>query len=288
MKCCPMCGACRDATGGTCAACGFTPEMREGFVEYAPQMSGSGEGFRPEYFAELSRTEAANFWFRARNALIVDAIRTNFPRARNFLEVGCGTGFVLSGIADAFPYMRLSGSELFREGLPFAAERVPRARLMQMDARHIPFREEFDLIGAFDVIEHIEDHAAVVHAMRDALLPGGGAMFTVPQHPQLWSNADDIACHVRRYRPGELEVLLRDAGFRIVDSTSFVTLLLPMLAASRLLGGRGTHARGAELELPRVVDGGLSAVMQFERALIRMGLRFPWGGTRLVCAEKPK
>ncbi|UHQ20008.1 class I SAM-dependent methyltransferase [Lysobacter sp. KIS68-7] len=249
-------------------------------------MSTAG-GFRPEYFAELARTEANNFWFRARNDLIVDAIRRNFPGRRDFLEIGCGTGFVLSGIAQAFPDMALSGSELFPEGLPFAAARVPRARLMQMDARQIPYRGAFDLIGAFDVIEHIDDHVAVLKSMFDALAPGGGAMFTVPQHPQLWSRADDIACHVRRYRPGELEALLRDAGFRIVETTSFVTLLLPMLAASRLLGGRNKESHGAELELPRPLNAALYGVMQFERALIRMGLRFPWGGTRLVCAEKP-
>lgn len=248
-------------------------------------MAHDNAGFRPEYFAELARTEAANFWFRARNQLIVDTIRRRFPGKHDFLEIGCGTGFVLSGIAEAFPDMQLSGSELFPEGLPFAAARVPRARLMQMDARQIPFRDEFDLIGAFDVIEHIDDHVAVARAIHDALVPGGGAMFTVPQHPQLWSRADDIACHVRRYRPGELERLLEEAGFRIVYSTSFVSLLLPMLAASRLLGGR--DGGGAELELPRPLNALLYAVMQVERGLIRLGVRFPWGGTRLVCAEKP-
>lgn len=285
MKVCLACGVAHDADHMACPACGAAPAMRAGFVEYAPDMAHNGEGFRPEFFAELARTEASNFWFRARNHLIVDAVRRWFPGRRRFLEIGCGTGFVLAGLAEAFPSMALSGSELFREGLPFAAQRVPRARLMQMDARRIPFRDEFDLIGAFDVIEHIEDHAGVVAAIHAALVPGGGAMFTVPQHPWLWSRADDIACHVRRYRPGELEGLLRAAGFRVVYSTSFVSLLLPVLALSRLVGGR--EGGGAELELPRPLNALLFAVMAVERGLLRLGVRFPWGGTRLVCAEKP-
>lgn len=284
MKRCLACDAVYDAAEDACPACAHAPRVHDGFVEFAPDMARDGTGFRPEFFAELARTEEANFWFRARNDLIVDAIRRHFPRSRNFLEIGCGTGFVLSGIAAAFPGMQLSGSELFREGLPFAAERVPRARLMQMDALRIPFHEEFDLVGAFDVVEHIADHETVLRAIHGALVPGGGALFTVPQHPELWSRADDIACHERRYRPGELEALLERAGFRIVASTSFVSLLLPLLAASRRGGGR--EGNGAELELPRLLDRGLYGVMQFERTLIRMGVRFPWGGSRLVCAEK--
>ena len=45
-----------------------------------------------------------------------------------------------------------------------------------MDARRIPARNVFDVIGAFDVLEHIEDDAAVLTAMHLALRPGGGVM----------------------------------------------------------------------------------------------------------------
>jgi SAM-dependent methyltransferase len=288
MKRCLRCGGTYDSAADRCPACGAAPVVTDGFPRYAPDAAHGGSGFRPEYFDELARLEARNFWFRARNALIVDAIRRHWPHARSFLEVGCGTGYVLAGLAAAFPAMRLHGSELFAEGLPHAARRVPQARLMQMDARDIPYRDEFDLVGAFDVIEHIEDHVAVAHAIHDALVPGGGAILTVPQHPELWSRSDDYACHVRRYRPGELEALLETAGFRILSSTSFVSLLLPALALSRLLSRGGTAPADptAEFRLPGLVNEALHGVMQCERLLIRAGVRFPVGGTRLVCAEK--
>jgi SAM-dependent methyltransferase len=262
--------------------------LAHGFALYAPEMAHSGTGFRPEFFDELSKLEARNFWFRARNALIVDAIGRHWPNAHNFLEVGCGTGYVLSGLAQAFPGMRLSGSELFIEGLPHAARRVAGAQLMQMDARDIPYDAEYDLIGAFDVIEHIEDHAAVARSIHQALVPGGGVILTVPQHPELWSKTDEYACHVRRYRPGELEAVLKDAGFRILSSTSFVTLLLPALALSRLLPGNKNEGADptAEFRIPGLINSLLFGVMQVERWLIRAGLRFPAGGTRLICAEK--
>jgi SAM-dependent methyltransferase len=98
-----------------------------------------------------------NFWFRARNRLIQWALRRYFPEARNFLDVGCGTGFVLSGVAAALPWINLFGREICSAGLEHAARRIARFELFQMDARAIPFRDKFDVIGAFDVLEHIHE-----------------------------------------------------------------------------------------------------------------------------------
>jgi len=125
-------------------------------------------GFRPEYFADLAVLEAHNFWFRARNRLVIWALRKYFAGARSLLEIGCGTGFVLSGIAAEFPALKLSGSEIHSSGLRFAAQRVPNSSFFQMDARHIPFSEEFDVIGAFDVLEHVEEDEDVLAGMYRA------------------------------------------------------------------------------------------------------------------------
>jgi 2-polyprenyl-3-methyl-5-hydroxy-6-metoxy-1,4-benzoquinol methylase len=42
-----------------------------------------------------------------------------------------------------------------------------------MDARNIPFAEEFDIIGAFDVLEHIEQDTDVLAKMYQATQNGG-------------------------------------------------------------------------------------------------------------------
>jgi SAM-dependent methyltransferase len=287
MKYCLACATPFAATASACPSCGMAPEVKDGFPHHAPGMAVDGSGFRPEYFAELARLEASNFWFRARNNLIVDVLVKHRLLRRNFLEIGCGTGFVLSGIARAFPGIALSGSELFAEGLKHSAERLPGANLMQMDARTIPYQDEFDAIGAFDVIEHIEEDTAVIAAMKRALVPGGGALFTVPQHPWLWSDLDEHACHVRRYRRGELEGKLRDAGMKVIFSTSFVTLLMPLLAASRFrMRKSAEQAATAQLNPPAAINATLDFIMRCERQLIRMGIRFPFGGTRLVLAVK--
>ena len=91
---------------------------------------------------------------------------------RRYLEIGCGTGYLLSGIAAAYLKAKVTGSEIFCVGLPYAASRVEMAELLQMDARQIPYVDEYGVIGAFDVLEHIDEDETVLSGMYRALRPG--------------------------------------------------------------------------------------------------------------------
>ena len=130
----------------------------------------------------------------------------------NFLEVGCGTGFVISGIAKAFPYLELEASEYFEDGLVFARQRLPQCRFRQLDATAMAEQDAYDCIGSFDVIEHIDADETVLSNFHRALRPGGFLLLTVPQHPWLWSSADEYAHHVRRYTAQELRRKVLHAG----------------------------------------------------------------------------
>ncbi len=290
MKACAACGSERCDDAWTCADCGNRPETIDGFTAFAPVLAHENAGFHADYFAELAALEAGNFWFRARNDLIAWAVRRYVPDARSYLEIGCGTGFVLGRIRATLPAADLSGSEIFTAGLAFAAERVPTASFYQLDARAIPFRDEFDLVGAFDVIEHIEDDLGVLRSVHGALRDRGSLLLTVPQHPALWSAQDERAFHVRRYTAGNLRARLEATGFEIVRMTSFVSLLLPLMFLSRKrTAGRdadGPADAMGDLRQPRIVNVALESVMAIERALIRGGVSFPAGGSLLVVARK--
>ena len=235
MKKCLACSAAYPSTSSCCQACGARPESQNGFIAYAPALAQGGAGFEAAYFADLARAEEGFFWFRARNRLIIWALGKYCREFGSFMEIGCGTGYVLSGIAKMYPGRRLHGSEIFTAGLAFAAAREPAVDFMQADARNIPFVGEFDAIGAFDVLEHIEEDEGVLGQMRDALKPRGALLLTVPQHAWLWSPNDDYARHVRRYSVQELHEKVKRAGFEILRSTSFVSLLLPAMFVSRLI-----------------------------------------------------
>jgi len=254
---------------------------------WAPEMTNVGGGFKSEYFAKLYKLEDAHFWFRARNALIAWVLKKYTPNFRSFLEIGCGTGYVLSGIAAAFPEAKISGSEIFNEGLSFAANRVKRAQFMQMDGTRIPFVDEFDVIGAFDVIEHIAEDEAVLAGIYKAIKPGGYMLLTVPQHPSLWSGADDYWCHVRRYTTNEIHKKVKFAGFEIIRTTSFVSFLLPAMLALRISGRDKRNFDGFnELKVNPFINKVMEAVMGLERLFIQVGFSFPVGGSRLVLARR--
>ncbi|ROZ79125.1 trans-aconitate 2-methyltransferase [Ramlibacter sp. WS9] len=290
MKLCLRCHASFESSASRCPACGHAPSELDGFTAYSPEQAHHGGGFKAGYFSELAQLEDANFWFRGRNALIQWAIGKYCTDFRSLLEIGCGTAYVLSGVAKAFPQARLLGSEIFVAGLAFAATRLPSATFVQMDARDIPFVSEFDVIGAFDVIEHIEEDKRVLAAMHAALKPGGSILVTVPQHPWLWSAADEYACHVRRYRAAELHQKVRAAGFEIVRSTSFVSALLPAMMVSRLAHRQraaGRYDPQAEFKIRPWLNTALESALACERGMIRAGIDLPVGGSRLLVARKP-
>jgi SAM-dependent methyltransferase len=277
------------ADHGVCAGCGHSAGSLGGHLAFAPEMARESTGFDARYFRDLAGLEALNFWFRARNRIIVWAIRKYCPGAEKLLEIGCGTGFVLSGISEAIPRMQLSGSELLSDGLAFTASRVPNAELFQMDARRIPFRDEFDVVGAFDVLEHIDEDELVLSQMHGALKAGGHAVITVPQHMFLWSEQDTYAHHVRRYDARDLRKKLTSAGFEVERMTSFVSLPLPLMYWSRKRKRNSEDEEEEalkELRIGGLANSFLEAVLDVERAFIRFGGSFPAGGSLLAIGRR--
>jgi len=288
MKICISCGYRFEAETWQCSKCGYLPEMRDKYPFFAPQLIDSYGGFEARFFDDLTEIEKGNFWFESRNRLLSWALKSNFPGACNFLEIGCGTGFVLSGIRHEFPELVLYGCDMFVEGLAYAHKRIPQAFFSQMDARNIPYEEEFDVIGAFDILEHIEEDQEVLIQMYQAVRQRGGIILTVPQHPFLWSQADDYGHHARRYTAKELRAKVENAGFLVVRMTSFVSLLFPLMLISRF---KNRHSAGAydpmsEVKINHSMNTLFKRILDFERLIIKLGLSFSVGGSLLLIARK--
>jgi SAM-dependent methyltransferase len=158
-----------------------------------------------------------------------------------------------------------------------------------MDARQIPFENEFDVIGAFDVLEHIGDDELVLSQMHRAVRKGGGILLTVPQHSFLWSEIDEYSRHVRRYSVSELKAKVKRAGFKTMRATSFVSLLLPLMLVARLKQRPANREfdPAAEFRLSAPANYFLERIMNIERTMIRLGVAFPVGGSLLLVAKKP-
>jgi len=287
---CPSCGSLIENWMNECPTCKFLPETIDGFKAWAPELAKtcSGDFFDPGSFKKLAALEDANFWFQARNELILWVLQRYFGKPSCYAEIGCGTGYVLRAVEEVFPDAAIVGTELFVEGLKYASQRCKCAKLVQLDARKIPWRNQFDVVGIYDVLEHIEDDEGVLHQIYESLAYGGGILITVPQHRWLWSPVDEASCHVRRYSARELENKVRAAGFEILRSSSFVSLLLPMMVAARLVQRKPASDAAAELRINKHLNWLFRKIMSVEFRFIQYGVNFPLGGSRLLIARKKR
>ena len=286
MNKCPECSTRFKSTDFFCPDCKYTPISINGIPAFAPDRIVDGKGFNKENFQELYKAEPASFWFNSRNKLICLVMKRFFPKINKMLEIGCGTGFVLQAVHQQNPDTQLFGSDFFPQGLFFAQQRLKSAvKLWQMDAREIPFVNEFDVIGAFDVIEHIKEDDKVLAQMHHALVPQGRVFITVPQHKWMWSNLDDEAMHQRRYKAKELKEKLNNAGFVLEYSTSFVSLLLPVMFFSRFIRKKSKQMAKSQLYIHPAINLLLGFVMDIELIMIKMGVKLPFGGSFLIVAR---
>jgi ubiquinone/menaquinone biosynthesis C-methylase UbiE len=271
----------------TCPACGFTPEPLGGFQCFAPELARDNSDYDPKHFRTLVALEDDSFWFQARNRIILWSLSRFFPAVSSLLEIGVGTGFVMRELRRSFPQVRMSASDIYIEGLQCAAERIAGSvELLQMDARQVPFRSEFDVVCLFDVLEHIQDDEAVLKELSYVLKPGGGLLLTVPQHMFLWGPFDEAGFHKRRYGVRELERKVKAAGFDVVVKSSFISFLLPVLYVSRLRSRwRGEYDIHEEQNIHPAVDWVFRKLLSMEFRLIQAGLRLPMGGSQLLIAR---
>jgi SAM-dependent methyltransferase len=275
----------------------------EGIPCYAPELAFENGNFSAHSYELLYQTEAKNFWFRARGRIVLWAVsRFLAPAAtapKEFLELGCGTGYVL-GELSRLPGLRRFGADLLLEGLKFARKRMPDVQFAQVDATRMPYERAFDGIGAFDILEHIQEDRLALKEIGRALKPGGVLFLTVPQHAFLWSAVDVLSFHKRRYSRHDLQQKLTEAGYELLFQSSFVTAAFPLLLVRRLLNRQSPSVGAkpsdlsekakesvyAEVALPTLLNFVLSGLMAIDTWLLRRGIRLPFGGSLLMVARK--
>jgi SAM-dependent methyltransferase len=287
MRRCVACETTLTGDGWDCPACRFVPAVVDGVPLLAPDLA-RGNPTDAEYgYDELHAAEGSHFWFTNRSQLIAWSVRRYFPDARSFFDVGCGTGGVLDALRTGVPGVRLAGADALLSGLAYARRQLPDVALTQVDIRRLPYDREFDLVGAFDVLEHLDDDRQALAEMYRSTTVGGGLIVTVPQHPFLWSALDDYSHHRRRYTRRQMVAAIERVGYVVQRATSFMTLTLPAQLASRLRKQNlATLNPAAEMRLNPVVNAILGALCRVERMAIAAGVSLPIGGSLLVVARR--
>ena len=241
----------------------------------------------------MRRLEDTHWWFVARRNLVLTALRrvlrASAPppaggRPRHILDVGCGTGAMLTQLR---PFGRVVGLDREPLALQFCRERGHRD-LVCASATVLPFADNaFDVIVALDVIEHIADDKAALREIARVLVPGGHAFLTVPAYRSLWSGHDVALMHQRRYVAREVKQLALGAGLRVSRVSYTVSALLPLVGAIRLAQRlqKNRPVRADAVPTARPLNALLRAYLDWESRLA-LRARLPFGLTVFAIVTK--
>jgi len=175
-----------------------------------------------------------HWWFEGRRRILSGLIGAlDLPKPAQILEVGCGPGGNLAMLKRFGEVTALEPDDASRA---YAAERTGVRVEGGFLPDGLPFPPaSFDLVCAFDVIEHVDEDAASVAALARLLKPGGYLATTVPGQPWMWSRHDELHHHKRRYRLGPYRAMFEAAGLKVLTASHFNTLLFAPIAAIRAL-----------------------------------------------------
>lgn len=227
-------------------------------------------------YQHMEEFDGKHWWYRARRHILAALIRreVHLPPNAVVLDVGCGSGHNLPMLGE---FGTVDAVELDDQARAIAARRLGRpvmnAPLPELDG--VPDRH-YDLIGAFDVIEHIQDDRGALESIAKKLKPGGTLLMTVPAHQWMWSSHDVLNHHKRRYSKGSLKRLIDGSPLKLRKVGYFNSLLFPVAVAQRMASKlRGNE--DADLALPPApLNSALEAVFASERHLVGR-LPFPPG-----------
>ena len=219
-------------------------------------------------YDRMAELDELHWWYRARREVLAALIRRRAmppPHAR-LLEVGCGTGH---NVAMLERFGAVDAIEMDSSARAVAEKRLgrPVGSAMLPELPGIA-RQHYDLVGAFDVVEHVEDDRAAIAALGQCLKPGGRLVISVPAHQWMWSAHDDANHHKRRYSKASLRRLIEQSPLKLEAIGYFNSLLFPAAVAARF-AGKLTGREGSDDSLPpKPINWLFERVFAAERHLI--------------------
>ena len=235
-------------------------------------------------YQQMAELDERHWWYRARRQVLAELIRREArpPADAKILEIGCGTGHNFAMLAE---FGHVDGLELDDEARAISERRLGRSVMSAPlpELAGVP-EHYYDLVGAFDVIEHIDHDAAALASIASRLKRGGKFVMAVPAHQWMWSAHDVVNHHKRRYSRRSLKRLIEASPMELIKIGYFNSLLFPLAVAERAASKlRGKE--GADVRLPPApLNMAFERIFAAERYLVGR-LPFPPGLSLFAVAE---
>lgn len=249
-----------------------------------------------DYYKEYYELERNHWWFVAREKILTQYIKKCVSEKQltpnlKILNIGCGPG-------RSSEYLSQFGTVVSVEYDTFCCEFAREKTGLEIingSITELPFNgEKFDLVCAFDVIEHVEDDMKAVAEMKRVAKKDGMLLVTVPAFMSLWSHHDEVNQHFRRYKLKQLHQLFTTTGNGKAIYTSYFNFFLfpPVYAfrrLSRLLKFKNKRkGSGSDFETwnPGFINTVLFKIMFSESKLINRAIKLPFGVSILYSWQK--
>jgi len=241
---------------------------------------------KKEIYLSNYKLENQHWWFMGRRAILNDLLRRTFKKKSNkILAIGCGTGAELNFLSQ---YGEVTGLDPSKDAVQFCQETSPQ-KVILGNAEHLPFKDNhFDAIALFDVLEHIKNHEEAIQEVFRVLKKGGLCFITVPAFSFLWSEADVMLEHHRRYSKKQLKTPLLKHGFKIKKISYFNFFLFPVVFVIRQIKKLLKPWVGYSYEVketPKILNFLLKNLFAAEKYFLRR-INIPFGVSLVCIAQK--
>jgi len=233
--------------------------------------------------------EENHWWFIGRREIILALAGKYFPDRKQIkiLEIGCSGGPLLKLLVSQ-GYPQVFGIDISENAIQLCKERGFKDVFL-MDGVTPHFNsEEFDLIIASDVLEHIQDDEKAIKEWKRVLKKEGIIICFVPALKVLWSKHDEDNEHRRRYTKKDLEAIFLKNDFKIIRFSYWnIALFLPTLFYRFLTRTFFKESLTTQLkESNYVFNFFLSKLLTIENFFLGMGINYPIGISLFVVAKK--
>jgi dolichyl-phosphate beta-glucosyltransferase len=247
----------------------------------ASLLNEGGDAFDNENAALLASSDLTHWWFRSK-ATFVSLLIRRFAATEGWLvDIGAGPGGVTAmlGWAPDRSMALERNTQLVQE-----TKRRNAVQAVVGDAAQLPIADATaNIVCLLDVIEHLTDPVSAIREATRILRNDGRLIINVPAHPRLWSSADEVLGHARRYTRMSLSAELEQGGCTVVWSTHVFSWLVVPVWLRRRTRPSGEPQLGLDVSSP-VIDR-LSMLLTRVEWLVasRVPLFF---GTSILCIAR--